>query len=292
MATDNKSKIAEAVAAASAQLIAALQEGKTDVLKSYLKAMSIFHSYSFSNTMMIICQRPDATRVAGFQAWKALGRNVRKGEHGIMVMAPAMSKKKKDEGHGIALVDNDKTTSHMYFRPVYVFAQEQTEGDELPDLRSSQVEGDVTVHFERLVKHVESSGITLEYADDMRADGLSHGGKITLKRGMPEAETFSVLCHELGHELLHRGDRRKETSVVVRETEAEAVAFVVCSSLGLATNDAAVNYIQLYNGDADLLMASLSLIQRAAGEILAAVKSPIMKTVEDNDTAEPDKLAA
>jgi hypothetical protein len=74
----------------------------------------------------------------------------------------------------------------------------------------------------------------------MRADGLSHGGKITLKRGMPEAETFSILCHELGHELLHRGDRRKDTSVVVRETEAEAVAFVVCSSLGLATNDAAV----------------------------------------------------
>ena len=125
MATDNKSKIAEAVAAASAQLIAALQEGKTEVLKSYLKAMSIFHSYSFSNTMMIICQRPDATRVAGFQAWKALGRNVRKGESGIMIMAPAMSKKRKDED-GIALVGDDKTTSHMYFRPVYVFAQEQT----------------------------------------------------------------------------------------------------------------------------------------------------------------------
>ena len=240
MATDKKSAIAEAVSAATDYLIASLKAGKSEELTRYLKAMSVFHHYSFSNTMMIILQRPDATRVAGFQAWKALGRNVRKGEHGIMVMAPAMSRKKKDEAHGIALVDDDKTTSHMYFRPVYVFAQEQTEGDELPDLRSSQVEGDVSVHFDRLVKHVESSGITLEYADDMRADGLSHGGKITLKRGMPEAETFSILCHELGHELLHRGDRRKDTSVVVRETEAEAVAFVVCSSLGLATNDAAV----------------------------------------------------
>ena len=291
MTTDKKPAIAEAVSAATDQLIASLKAGKSEELTRYIKAMSIFHSYSFSNTMMIICQRPDATRVAGFQAWKALGRNVRKGESGIMIMAPAMSKKRKDED-GIALVGDDKTTSHMYFRPVYVFAQEQTEGDELPDLRSSQVEGDVSVHFDRLVKHVESSGITLEYADDMRADGLSHGGKITLKRGMPEAETFSVLCHELGHELLHRGDRRKGTSVVVRETEAEAVAFVVCSSLGLATNDAAVNYIQLYNGDADLLMASLNLIQKAAREILTAIKTREAAEDEKIETAEPYKLAA
>jgi hypothetical protein len=109
---------------------------------------------------------------------------------------------------------------------------------------------------------------------------------------MPEAETFSVLCHELGHELLHRGDRRKETSVVVRETEAEAVAFVVCSSLGLATNGAAADYIQLYNGDANLLMASLSLIQKAAGDILTAIKTPEATEDEKIETAEPYNLAA
>ena len=117
MTTDKKPAIAEAVSAATDQLIASLKAGKSEELTRYIKAMSIFHSYSFSNTMMIICQRPDATRVAGFQAWKALGRNVRKGESGIMIMAPAMSKKRKDED-GIALVGDDKTTSHMYFRPV------------------------------------------------------------------------------------------------------------------------------------------------------------------------------
>ena len=89
---------------------------------------------------------------------------------------------------------------------------------------------------------------------------------------------------------MHRGDRRKETSVVVRETEAEAVAFVVCSSLGLATNGAAANYIGLYNGDADLLMASLALIQQTAAAILVAIADPAKQEGSDTDLQEPVSL--
>jgi antirestriction protein ArdC len=287
MTTDKKPAIAEAVSAATDQLIASLKAGKSEELTRYIKAMSIFHSYSFSNTMMIICQRPDATRVAGFQAWKALGRNVRKGESGIMIMAPAMSKKRKDED-GIALVGDDKTTSHMYFRPVYVFDEAQTEGDALPDLRANHVEGDATVHLARLVKHVAASGITLEYGDAMmQADGVSHGGRIVLKPGMTEAETLSVLVHELAHERLHKNDRRKNTTKKVRETEAEAVAHVVCSSLGFATNGASETYIGLYEGDADLLMASLSLIQKTATDILVAIADPVKQETNDAGLQEP-----
>jgi hypothetical protein len=107
---------------------------------------------------------------------------------------------------------------------------------------------------------------------------------------MPEAETFSVLVHELAHERLHKGDRRKDTTTTVRETEAEAVAFVVCSALGLSTNGAAANYIGLYNGDADLLMASLALVQQTAAAILAAIADPAKQEGSDADSKEPVEL--
>ena len=288
MAIDKKPTIAEAVAAAAEQLVAALKSGRSEVLTNYLEAMARFRTYSFNNTMLIFCQKPDATRVAGFNKWKSFGRSVKKGEHGIQIMAPCIrSKKAKDS---LPVAGDEKRKDSLYFRPVYVFSQEQTEGDELPDLRSIRVEGDATVHFERLVKHVADSGIVLEYAHDMRGDGSSSGGKIMLRSGMPEAETFSVLLHELAHERLHKGDRRKDTTTTVRETEAEAIAFVVCSAIGLSTNGAAANYIGLYNGDADLLMASLALIQQTAAAILVAIADPAKREGSDTDFQEPVSL--
>jgi len=238
-----KSTIAEAVAAASQQLIAALKEGHTEVLKRYLEAMGRFRKYSFTNCMLIFCQKPDATRVAGFHTWKSLGRYVKKGERGVMIMAPMVrTKRAKSEGKVVS-IDADPET-YISFRPVYVFDQDQTEGDALPDLRSNRVEGDATVYLERLTKHIADSGIVLEFGDPtMGADGRSYGGKIVIKAGMPGAETLSVLVHELAHERLHKGDRRKNTTKTVRETEAEAVAHVVCSSLGFATNGASETYV-------------------------------------------------
>jgi len=287
MATESKTKIAEAVAAASAQLVAALQEGKTEVLKSYLEAMGRFRKYSFTNTMLIFCQNPSATRVAGFHTWKSFGRNVKKGEHGIMIMAPMVRTKKAKSDGNIVSID-EEPEKFITFRPVYVFSEDQTEGDPLPDLRSSRVEGDASVHLERMVKHVAASGITLEYGDStMQADGVSHGGRIVLRPGMTEAETLSVLVHELGHERLHKNDRRKNTTKKVRETEAEAVAHVVCSSLGFTTNGASETYIGLYEGDADLLMASLSLVQKTATDILVAIADPVEPKTNDAGLQEP-----
>jgi antirestriction protein ArdC len=286
----NKSKIAEAVATASEQLVAALKAGQTEVLKRYLEAMGRFRKYSFTNCMLIFCQKPDATRVAGFHTWKSLGRHVKKGERGVMIMAPMVRTKRAKSGSKVVSIDADPET-YITFRPVYVFDQDQTEGDALPDLRSNRVEGDATVYLERLTKHIADSGIVLEFGDPtMGADGRSYGGKIVIKAGMPGAETLSVLVHELSHERLHKGDRRKNTTKTVRETEAEAVAHVVCSSLGFATNGASETYIALYEGDADLLMASLSLIQKTATDILVAIADPAAEQ-ETND-ASLQELAA
>ena len=115
-------------------------------------------------------------------------------------------------------------------------------------------------------------GIALEYTDRIApAKGMSSGGRIEVLPGLPPAEQFSVLVHETAHELIHKGERRKNTSKTVRETEAEAVAFVVCHSIGLDTNTAASDYIHLYQGDQATLAESLEVIQKTSAEILRAI---------------------
>jgi hypothetical protein len=130
----------------------------------------------------------------------------------------------------------------------------------------------VSAYRERLAKFVETLGIALSYSDmTAPAKGLSHGGKITLLCGMRPAEEFSTLTHEIAHEMLHRGDRRTLMAKQVRETEAEAVVFVVCQALGLETGTASADYIQLWHGDADLLRESLEAVQQTAAVILGGI---------------------
>ena len=115
--------------------------------------------------------------------------------------------------------------------------------------------------------------IALEYDPKIApAKGLSSGGKITLLPHLPLAEHFAVLVHEVAHELLHRGERRSQTTHTVRETEAEAVAFVVCSAIGLDTNTSSSDYIQLHAGDKATLAESLAFIQQTASVILQAIE--------------------
>ena len=112
----------------------------------------------------------------------------------------------------------------------------------------------------------------LEYSDAIgSAEGVSAGGLIKLKKGLTAAEELSVLAHELTHEILHSDKDNRPKDKKLRETEAEAVAFVVCHGIGLDVNTASSDYIQLYNGDKETLMQSLERIQRTAAEILEAV---------------------
>ncbi len=101
---------------------------------------------------------------------------------------------------------------------------------------------------------------------------MSAGGRITVRPDLEAPEKFAVLAHELAHELLHRGDRRKDTSVKVRETEAEAVAFVVTKAMGLESETRSSDYIALYRGDTDVLKESLQFIQRTASKIIWGLK--------------------
>ncbi len=294
MAVETKNAVSEAVKAATDQLVEALKAGKSEALTAYLAAMGRFHTYSFSNVMLIAAARPDATRVAGFQTWKSLGRHVRKGERGIRIIAPLFGRRRSvedgtgDGGHVEVPAKADKVLHG--FRLVAVFDEAQTDGDPLPAF--SRVEGDVSGHYERLVAYVTSLGIVLETSSAIAADGLSYGGRIVLKEGLAPAERFAVLVHETGHELLHKSSRRAETTKTMRETEAEAVAFAVCSALGLETNNSAADYISLYAGDADMLISSLTVIQQTATEILKAISTEAPAAAVVSEPAEELALAA
>src|SRR5580658_5603549 len=254
-------------------LVEALESGQSEVLTQYLSAMARFHNYSFGNIMLIARQKPDATNVAGLRTWNSLGRFVKRGEKGIFILAPMVGRRSTkdvatDEASEDAATEGQRT---LYgFRAVDVFDINQTDGKELPTL--TEVQGDVSGYRERLVKFVESQGITLNYSDKIApAKGLSHGGKITLLSGMQPVEEFSTLAHEIAHEMLHRGDRRTLTTKQVRETEAEAVAFVVCQSVGLQTGTTSADYIQLWHGDGNLLRESLEAVQQTAAAILGGI---------------------
>jgi antirestriction protein ArdC len=251
------------------ELGAALAAGRTEELTRYLAAMSRFHRYSLHNVMLIALQRPTATHVAGFHTWSKLGRHVRKGEKGIFILAPIVRKKEASDPE---LEAPDRTL--VGFRGCAVFDYSQTEGQELPTI--GRVEGDPSRYEEHLTRFVAAQGIALAYSDDIApAKGISEGGKITLIPGMALAESFATLVHECAHELLHRAANRKEISKRQRETEAEAVAFVVCRAVGLETGTACQNYIQLYRGDAALLMKSLESVRFAASRILDAICDPL-----------------
>ena len=144
-------------------------------------------------------------------------------------------------------------------------------GNDLPEIGS--VTGDPSYYLDRLEQFVKETGIRLEYSGDIApARGMAEKGKITLLPEQTPAETFATLVHELAHSEMHFGERRAETSKGIRETEAESVAFVVCSSIGLDAGTAAQDYVGLYGGDSKLLLESLEYIPTTASRILDAIQ--------------------
>ena len=184
----------EAATAISEQAITELSEqlsqGKTEELEKYLTTMSTFHDYSFGNCLLIARQKPNATLVAGFRTWqKKHQRSVKKGEKGICILAPMIRKKKSDD---------DDESGVFGYRAVHVFDVTQTEGESLPE--PNRVSGDPGAHLANLQQVAVARGISLSYADDLGgADGVSKNGSIELLCGLPSAEEFSTLAHELAH---------------------------------------------------------------------------------------------
>lgn len=264
----------ELIAANIKLLIEQLEAGHSDALTNYLTAMSRFHNYSFGNVLEIARQMPTATRVAGFWTWKNLGRSVNAGAKGIRILAPIVGVRRKKDAEAEKDITKQNTRTLLGFRNAYVFDVSQTSGVDLPEMRG--ISGDPGESIDRLAAFLKQRGIQLVYNPKIApALGCSYGGRIALLPGLSKAEEFSTLVHETAHELLHKAERRTATTKTVRETEAEAVAFVVGKAVGLVTGNASADYIQLYHGNASLLAESLEVIQQTASVILAALEPPI-----------------
>jgi hypothetical protein len=271
----------EAIAANVQALIEQLEQGQSEGLTAYLAAMGRFHNYSFGNILEIARQRPDATRVAGLYAWNQLGRKVRKGERGIRILAPVIGVRRKKDTEAEKDIRTQNQAVLVGFRSAYVFDVSQTEGKDLPEL-SERVTGNVGEYRERLLGFISAQGIQLEFKESIApALGMSYGGRIAILPGQEPAEEFSTLVHELSHEMLRKAERRTATTKTVRETEAEAIAFVISKAIGLSTGRASADYIHLYHGNAALLSESLEVIQKTSAVILSALESKAETALSD-----------
>ena len=205
------------------EITAGIEQGIKELFESekymrYLSVMSKFHRYSVNNTMLIYMQRPDATLVAGFNKWKnQFSRHVKKGEHGITIIAPTPYKKKIEEmkrdpdtqapildADGKAVMEEKEIEIPM-FRPVKVFDVSQTDGKPLPELASS-LSGTVP-HYEAFLEAVRRSApVPIEFepmAENMDGYFSSEQQRIALREGMSEVQTISAAVHETAHSKLH-----------------------------------------------------------------------------------------
>ena len=159
----------------------------SEMFKQYLDMQARFHKYSWHNTMMIVSQKPDAERVAGFKTWTTMGRHVRKGERGIMIFAPRPWKHTDTDDAG-----NDTEREGVSFRPVYVFDISQTDGDPLPEMEVPDVETAADTLLASLERVATKRGIAINYTElEPGYYGISKGGTIDIATGHDFSESRS-----------------------------------------------------------------------------------------------------
>lgn len=296
------------------ELLKQLEEGVKEVFgsdnyKSYLETMSKFHNYSFSNCMLIEQQKPSATLVAGYGAWKKkFERNVKKGEKGIKILAPmtfnnTIKMDKLDPKTEKPIIDSstgknvqeEQTVSYVRFKTVNVFDVSQTDGKDLPTL-TKELTGDKenADNFINAIKKVSKVPIGFENIENGSKGYYSPGeNKIAIKEGMSSIQTIKTAIHELAHSRLHNPLDTKNIKEVsdrkTKEVEAESVAFVVSSHFGINTSDYSFPYIAAWSSDKDVkeLKQSLATIQKEASKIIGEMEEHL-KALELNKDKEVD----
>lgn len=254
---------------------------QTDRYRDYLKAVSRFHDYSTNNIALITMQKPDATLVAGYTTWKnAFNRNVRKGEKGIRIIAPAPVKVEKEnevlDAYGNLRKEKVTVTIPKY-KCVSVFDVSQTEGDRLPDIDPVELMADVD-DYGNLIRALEmTSRVPVSYTEiDDGARGYfdARSEKIVIKSGMGQSQTVKTLIHEIAHSFLHgKEDGGALMPSATKEVEAESVAYTVCSALGIDTSEYTFPYVTAWASKTDngALKDSMDRIRETASEIIHTV---------------------
>ena len=269
-----KERIQEITEQLEAGVIAVFE---SDAYKAYLKCMSKFHNYSLNNTLLIALQRPDASLVAGYNAWKKdHGRQVRKGEKGIKIIAPCKYKVELDEKDEDG---NQKVAEYTGFKVATVFDYSQTEGRELPSIGVNELTGDVS-GFKKLFNALTEISPVPIYTEDIqgRAKGYYSDAdrKIVIKSDMSQLQTIKTMIHELAHEKLHAKehlDKEHPSDRRTKEVEAESIAYTICQHYGLDSSDYSFSYVAGWSSGKDTkeLKASLERIRSAADEMITDI---------------------
>lgn len=251
-----------------AQRIDALVTG--DDWQTMLAQSAKFHRYSFGNTMLIVAQRPDATRVAGYRAWQALGRQVRKGEHGISILAPNTYRVDDRERPG------EKRTIVKGFRVSTVFDVSQTDGEPLADdIAPVLCDGEAPEGmWDALAKQVASAGFMLARCESAAAIGGANGQTawgprtVTVRADVSDAQACKTLAHELAHILLGHEDALFACRGV-KEVEAESVAFIVAAALGMSTDGYSLPYVAHWaGGNVETVRQTATKVTKVAAAII------------------------
>jgi len=274
-ARDLTETISQSIATLCAETDAAKQSA---TYTAWLTTISRFRQYSFGNTLLIWSQAPNATKVAGFNTWKSLGRFVQKGEKGIRILAPMI---RKDEAREAG--EAGTSTRIAGFRCVSVFDYAQTEGEPLPDLNTNATEGGEAL-LPQLEQAATALNVVLIYkAIGGAAEGYSKGGVIEIEETLDTPARCGVIVHELAHELLHKTNRA-ETTKQQRELEAESVAYAVLTHFGLQPKSQF--YLATYGITAEMLTASLQTITATAKRIIGLL-TPADNNIEKEADAGP-----
>ena len=276
--------------------------------KEYLKVMSKFHNYSFRNTVLIAMQKPDASLVAGFSAWKNnFERNVMKGQKGIKIIAPSPYKIKQEMqkidphtqkpiiGKDGKPVTEEKEVTIPAYKVVSVFDVSQTEGKELPDIAVDELTGDVDRYKDFFAALEKTSPVPIAFEN---IEGGSHGyyhledKRIAINEGMSELQTLKTAIHEIAHAKLHdidlnapKDEQQPHIDRRTREVEAESVAYTVCQHYGLDTSDYSFGYVAGWSSGRELseLKSSLETIRSAAAEIINSIDENLAELQKAQD---------
>lgn len=283
-----------------AELTERLENGVKELYASdnyarYITAMAKFHNYSFGNALLILFQCPHASQVAGYGTWELLGRHVKYGEKGIMILAPcnfraSLEREKIDPLTGQTLLGPDGNPltekvkiSPNRFKVAHVFDLSQTEGRELPQIGVSELTGDVADYtgiYDRLTAISPLPVVQEDFQRSAKGYTSFTENRVVVKPGMSQVQTIKTLVHEIAHAKLHRpddilaiptpGEKRQ------KEVEAESIAYVVCQHFGIDTSDYSLAYVAGWSRGKELaeLKASLNVIHATAGEIIDAISPP------------------
>jgi antirestriction protein ArdC len=253
-----------------------------------LGTMSRFSKYSLANQMLIFAQRPDATHVCGYRAWDKAGYQVRKGEKGIAIYAPMLFTKRRDADD--SGTTDESAAPRLGYRVAYVFDVAQVDaiaGTDAAAVAATPADTGAHRHLEALKAFLVGHNVELEYKT-LAAGllGYTNGRRITCGTGQPPHVEFATLAHETTHVLLHfPADGNARPDLVTRETEAEAVTYVLCAQLGIAGTEASVEYIQSYRGTPDTLDSSLERIRATAQRLSVELDAIRFDVARDPDPA-------